>query len=263
MTTNALFAVDAVPRRVMPLIFLVDTSGSMDGAKIASLNVAVSETLKDVGEISKNNSDAQIKVAVLEFSSGTDWMYPQPIESESFKWQDLKAGGLTSLGAAYSELNEKLSKSHGFMAEPTGSRAPAMILITDGQPTDDYKHPLAKLQGNPWFKAGVKVAIAVGDEDTNVDVLAEFTGNKEAVLTVHNVDQLKKIIKTVSVSASRVASQSASVGVSSNGTPAPADTQSQVVDSVTNAIETDEGLQNVDQGDSTANSGTDDFSMWS
>lgn len=262
MATNDPFALDAVPRRVMPLIFLVDTSGSMDGAKIASLNTAVREALNDVGEISKNNSDAQIKVAVLEFSSGIDWMYPQPIESESFQWQDLKAGGLTSLGAAYGELNEKLSKSHGFMAEPTGSRAPAIILITDGQPTDDYKHPLAKLQGNPWFKAGVKVAIAVGDEDTNVDVLAEFTGNKEAVLTVHNVDQLKKIIKTVSVTASQVASQSASVGVSSNGTPAPADTQNLVVDGVTNAIETDDVLQHVDQGDSTVNSGTDDWGNW-
>lgn len=262
MEKNNPFELDAVPRRVMPLIFLVDTSGSMDGAKIASLNVAVQESLKDVGEISKNNSDAQIKVAVLEFSSGTQWMYPQPIESESFKWQDLKAGGLTSLGAAYSELNEKLSKSHGFMAEPTGSRAPAIILLTDGQPTDDYKHPLEKLKGNPWFKAGVKVAIAIGDEDTNVDILAEFTGNKEAVLTVHNVDQLKKIIKTVSVTASQVASQSASVGVSGSGSTTPADAQSQVVSSVTNAVDTDDALKNVDQGDSTANSGTDDWGNW-
>ena len=154
MATNDPFALDAVPRRVMPLIFLVDTSGSMDGAKIASLNTAVREALNDVGEISKNNSDAQIKVAVLEFSNGVQWMYPQPIESESFKWQDLTANGLTSLGAAYSELNEKLSKSQGFMTEPTGSRAPAMILITDGMPTDDYKHSLTKLKGNRWFQSG-------------------------------------------------------------------------------------------------------------
>ena len=144
MEKNNPFELDAVPRRVMPLIFLVDTSGSMDGAKIASLNVAVQESLKDVGEISKNNSDAQIKVAVLEFSNGTQWMYPQPIESEAFKWQDLQASGLTSLGAAYSELNEKLSKSHGFMAEPTGSRAPAIILLTAGQ--QEYPHWYRRLR---------------------------------------------------------------------------------------------------------------------
>ena len=81
--------------------------------------------------------------------------------------------------------------------------------------------------------------------DTNVNILAEFTGNKEAVLTVHNVDQLKKIIKTVSVTASQVASQSASVGVSGNGSTTPADAQSQVVSSVTNAVDTDDALKNV------------------
>ena len=125
------FALDAIPRRVMPLIFVVDTSGSMAGEKIASVNTAVRETLNDVGEISKNNADAQIKVAALQFSSGAQWMYPQPMQSETFKWQDLEASGITSLGAAYAELNEKLSRSHGFMAEPTGSRAPAIILLTD------------------------------------------------------------------------------------------------------------------------------------
>ena len=85
------FALDAIPRRVMPLIFVVDTSGSMAGEKIASVNTAVRETLNDVGEISKNNADAQIKVAALQFSSGAQWMYPQPMESETFKWQDLEA----------------------------------------------------------------------------------------------------------------------------------------------------------------------------
>ena len=256
------FELDALPRRVMPLIFVVDTSGSMAGAKIASVNTAVRDTLNDVGEISRNNADAQIKVAALEFSSGVQWMYPQPIESETFQWQDLEACGVTSLGAAYAELNEKLSRSHGFMAEPTGSRAPAIILLTDGMPTDEWKHPLAKLKNNPWFKAGVKVAIAIVDESTNVGVLEEFTGDKEAVITVHNVAQLKKIIKTVSVSASMVASQSASVSVSGSGTSAPADAQSQVVASVTSAIQSDDDLQKVDQGGSTANAGTDDFSNW-
>ena len=260
MTTNEPFELEAVPRRVMHLIFLVDTSGSMSGTKIASLNTAVRETLNDIGEISANNGDAQIKVAVLEFSSGAQWMYPQPEPSEDFKWQDLEASGLTSLGAAYSELNVKLSKSSGFMAEPTGSRAPAMILLTDGMPTDDYKRSLEKLKENRWFKAGVKVAVAIGDKDTNVDVLAEFTGNVEAVFTVHTTDQLKHIIRTVSVTASQVASQSASVSVSASG--APADAQSQMVANMTGAIQTDDSLKNVDQGKSTANAGTDDWAKW-
>lgn len=260
MRNNNIDSVDAVPRRVMHLIFLVDISGSMEGAKIASLNTAVREALNDVGEISKNNSDAQIKIAVLEFSNDIQWMYPQPQDSETFQWLDLRADGLTSLGAAYNELNNKLSKSHGFMAEPTGSRAPAIILLTDGQPTDEYRHALDKLNGNPWFKVGVKVAIAIGDEDTNVDTLTEFTGNREAVITVHNVDQLKRIIRTVSTTASMVASQSASAGVSPNSSIP--DNTTEVAKKIKEEITTDSTLSGVDQGNSTTNAGTDDWSNW-
>lgn len=257
------FSLDAVPRRVMPLIFVVDTSGSMEGAKIASLNTAVRDALVDVGEISKNNGDAQIKVGALEFSSGVNWMYPQLINAEEFQWQDLKEGGLTSLGAAYDELNNKLSRSHGFMAEPSGSRAPAIILLSDGVPTDDYKHSLEKLKGNPWYKVGVKVAIAIGD-DTDTDILAEFTGEKEAVITVHNVDQLKKIIRTVSVTASRVASQSASVDTKEkeDGTQSANDPNAQMKDALAGIKDNDPTLGGVDIGDTKTNFGTDDWGGW-
>lgn len=258
------FEVEAIPRRVMPLIFMVDTSGSMGGAKIAQLNTAVRESLNEVGEISKNNADAQIKVAALEFASNVQWMYPQLEDSESFKWYDLQAGGLTSFGAALNELNNKLSRSHGFMSEPKGTRAPAIILLSDGEPTDEYKHALEKIKGNPWFKIAVKVAIAIGD-DANRDVLAEFTGNIEAVITVHDTDQLKKIIHVVSVTSSMVASQSSSLTTSQtpNGTTSVvADPQKQVVDNIQNTISSDPSLAGVDQGSSTANAGTDDWGNW-
>ena len=261
MSNSNPFEVEAVPRRVMPLIFVVDTSGSMSGAKIASLNTAVREALNDVGEISKNNSDAQIKIAALEFSSDVNWMYPQPMEAEAFAWQDLTAGGLTSFCEALNELNAKLSTSHGFMAEPTGSRAPAIILLSDGEPTDEYSRALEKIKGNRWFNVAVKVAIAIGD-DADTNVLAEFTGNIEAVITVHTVDQLKKIIRTVSVTASQVASQSAPVGVSQENPNSSADLSTQVVNTITTAIDSDSSLAGVDQGTSTSNSGTDDWDNW-
>lgn len=255
------FSTDGVPRRVMPLIFMVDTSGSMGGAKIASLNTAVREALNDVGEISKNNSDAQIKVAALEFSSGADWMYDRLIEAESFQWQDLSAAGLTSFGAACTELNEKLSRSHGWMAEPTGTRAPAIILLSDGEPTDEWGHALEKLKGNQWFKVACKIAIAIGD-DADKNVLAEFTGNMESVITVHDVESLKKMIKAVSITSSMVNSQSSSVGGNNPGgtTPISNPTQ-QVIEQVKKDTDTDP-LSTIDFGTSTDNQGSDNWNDW-
>ena len=65
------------------------------------------------------------------------------------------------------------------------------FLLSDGEPTDNYKHGLEKLKQNNWFKKAIKVAVAIG-EDANKAVLAEFTGNKEAVLTVHTPEALTK-----------------------------------------------------------------------
>ena len=74
MKNDPFAIVDEIPRKVMTLFYLVDTSGSMAGAKIGALNTAVRETLPIIKEISENNSDSKIKISVLEFSSGCEWM---------------------------------------------------------------------------------------------------------------------------------------------------------------------------------------------
>ena len=247
--------VDEIPRKVLTLFYLVDTSGSMSGSKIGALNTAVRETLPIVNEISKSNSDSKIKIAVLEFSSGCEWMYPTPKDVEDFEWVDLDAGGLTSMGEAYEILSDKLSQSHGFMQEATGSFAPVILLLSDGVPTDDAEHGLQKLQANKWFKVATKIAIAIGNE-TYTQALVDFTGNEEAVLTVHTIDELKKIIRMVSVTASRVNSKTTSVGVDA---PSKAD---ETVNSIQKDISNDPTLAGIDVGTSNQSNSTDDWSGW-
>lgn len=137
----------SVPRRTMTLFFLIDTSGSMMGNKIGAVNDAVVNVLPMLDEISQSNPDAEIKVAALEFSNGTNWLYDEPKLASDFIWQDVQASGLTSLGAACAELNSKLSRS-GFMKAASGSFAPAIILLSDGGPTDDFQGGLNKLKMN-------------------------------------------------------------------------------------------------------------------
>lgn len=233
--------VDETPRRTMVLFFIADTSGSMRGDKIASLNTAIHEVIPYIDDINQKNPDALIKIAAMEFSSGTEWMYPQPVEAKDFQWRDLEAGGLTCLGEACTELCAKLS-TKAFMNEAKGSYAPAIILLSDGQPTDDYKRGLEKLRANNWFKAAIKVAINIGEEKVQT-VLEDFTGNSEAVLTVHTQEQLKGIIRFVSVTASQVASKTSSVG-----TDAPETKQEEAVIQINEGIQNDPTLEGVDVG---------------
>lgn len=58
-----------VPRRTMVVFFIVDTSGSMQGAKIGAVNSAIEEVLPEIAKISDENADAEIKIAVLDFST--------------------------------------------------------------------------------------------------------------------------------------------------------------------------------------------------
>ena len=237
----------------MTLIFLVDTSGSMEGEKMGQVNDTIENILPEIGEISSTNADAEIKIAVLEFSSGIEWMYPEPISAEDFTWQNLEAGGLTRMDEAFKVLNTNLSQTTGFMKEAAGSFAPAIIMLSDGEPTQEYKHALEKLKANNWFKAAIKVAISIGD-DGNKDILVDFTGTKEAVYTVHNREQLKKIIRFVSVTASQVASSHSSVGKE-----APTTKQEEFVDKMNDADNTSDTFDGVDIGDETTNAGTDDW----
>ena len=194
-------------RRKMILFFLVDKSGSMLGSKIGSVNDAIDNVLPMIHEISVNNADAEINVSALEFSDGTRWLYNEPKPANEFVWQQVTANGMTSLGEACIELNNKLSRKTGFMTSPSGYFAPAIILLSDGEPTDNYEAGIALLKQNNWFKNAIKIAIAIGD-DADKDVLKEFTGSSEAVITVHNIEALKTMIRVIAISSSKIGSQS-------------------------------------------------------
>ena len=236
---------ESVPRRTMTMFFLIDTSGSMEGSKIGAVNSAMEDVMPIIGDISENNPDAEIKIAVLDFSSDVKWLYDEPKTASNFQWRDVDADGLTSLGYACLKLEEKLHKNSGFMNSASGSYAPTIILMSDGAPTDNYQSGLGILKQNNWFKAAVKFAIAIGD-DADLDVLAEFTGNKEAVLTVHNIDALKKIIRLVSVTSSQIASKSTSSSDKSK--------QDQVTDAINDQVN---GMDGVDGVDTTSIGGDD------
>ena len=66
---------ESVPRRTMTLVFVVDTSGSMEGNKIGAVNDAIRNVIPMLKDISDNNADAEIKIAALDFSSNVKWLY--------------------------------------------------------------------------------------------------------------------------------------------------------------------------------------------
>ena len=209
-----------ITRRMCPVIFLLDASGSMDGAPIGAVNSAIENVLPILSSMNQGNPDAEIKFAVLAFSYGADWLTGTELVSpENYVWRNsLNADGPTSMGAAFQELNRKLSVKDGFMKCASGSVAPVLFLLSDGAPTDDYKSGLRQLEANSWYKVAVRVAIGYS-EDCNDDVLREFTGNPETVLHTDNPNDLKKLIQFVTITSSMVASKGKSAIAGRTATP--------------------------------------------
>lgn len=205
-----------IPRKLLPIIYVIDTSGSMEGYKISSVNEAIRETVDVLREISEENPSAELKIGILTFSSNAEWITQDGFKFlEDYYWNDLQAGGLTDFGSALCELDKKLSRN-GFLDDPIGYKIPVIIFLSDGEPTDDnWESVLVKTEANnKWFQMATKIAIAV--ENANEEVLAKIVGNRNSVIHIDDMGTLKKLITVVSVVASRVGSESRTNGGSQN-----------------------------------------------
>lgn len=203
-----------IVKKEMVLFFVIDTSGSMAGTKIGAVNTAIREVIPELRGI--GGSDAVIKIAVLLFSTAVQWMYKEPVSVDDFQWNTIEAGGVTALGAACEELNDKMSRNT-FLKAASASVAPAIFLMSDGDPTDDYKHGLAKLKNNRWFKNAIRVAVGIGTEDdVSTENLADFAGSSEAVIYTPTAVELRKMIRFVSITSSQIGSVSQPISESGN-----------------------------------------------
>lgn len=206
--------------RPIHFFWVVDCSGSMYGEKIGIVNNTIQECIPEMRSAADNNPNAQLLIRALQFSSGASWITTAPVPVEDYGWEDMEANGLTQLGQAFDLLAAQLS----IPPMPERALPPVIVLLSDGQPTDDYKKGLANLQKLPWFRKAVKIAISIG-QDADDEVLLEFTGNKELVLQANNATALAKMIKWASTTASMVSAPSSKPMNSVEAAPSTGDAQ--------------------------------------
>lgn len=164
-----------IARRPLHFFLLVDCSGSMalDG-RIQALNTAVREAIPHMRRSAAANVGAEVFIRVIAFSNGAHWHVAEPMSVHDFSWSDVTASGVTDLGAALRLLTEAVSGD----AMPQRALPPVAVLVSDGQPTDDFEAALAELVATDWGAPMVRLAIAIG-RDADREVLQSFIGNAE------------------------------------------------------------------------------------
>lgn len=185
--------------KTLHFIWLVDCSGSMaqdDYAKISALNNAVRECLPVLRDAARENS-VRVLLRALAFSTSFHWHIATPTPIEEVQWEDLSADGRTDLGAALQELAREMQVLERDAS--SGSFVPpAIVLVSDGHPTDEFGAGLKALMATTWGSKAARIAVGIGD-DAHEETLSRFMGNDEIpVLGANEPDALVTLLKWAS-----------------------------------------------------------------
>jgi len=185
-----------VRRKVLPVIYVIDTSDGMCGERIAKVNQAMPEMALALKDISDNDFYAEIKIAVLQFSSEAKWQTQGLVDMQSFRWDPMEAGGEANFSDMLDALHTKLSRSQ-YLNSDTGVFIPILFFVSVGNPADAdgaWKKRLEWVnRNNKWFFHSTKIAMAV-DEESDKRMLAELIGTPELVIGLDEFNILKNLL---------------------------------------------------------------------
>lgn len=153
-----------------PVILVLDTSGSMQGAPIAALNEGIKAFKQDV--LRDTQAMLSVEVSLIAFGKGVQQIQDF-VTIEYFDPPQLKADGLTPMGEALSlaldvlEKRKLVYKNHGIPYY-----RPWIFLITDGAPTDSWHAAAQRLQ-----KAEVenRLLFSVAVQGADMDTLKQIS----------------------------------------------------------------------------------------
>lgn len=193
MATLKEFTVAAA--RPLPVVLLADVSGSMaaDG-KIAALNAAVTEMQAAFAE--EDDAQAEIHMAVVTFGGAAALHLPLTPAAQ-MQWAPMHAKGMTPMGAALDIVTTLIEDREQV---PSRAYRPTVVLVSDGQPNDEWQGPLARFHQSERAAKAQRFALGIG-ADADHDVLRTFLGDPEGrVFEAHEAREVRKFFRWVTMS---------------------------------------------------------------
>ena len=189
-----------ISSRPLHFIILADRSGSMKGEKIQALNFAVADMMTHLQEWERDQEAARLYIRAVAFGDDVTWHVEQPTPVRDLRWRALVADGRTRMGLALQTVAEVLAPDR----LERRALQPALLLITDGKPTDDFEAGLAALFATPAGRSALRLGLALG-QGADEQVLTRFIGNRDVpVLHADNAEEIKARLVAVSIAVSRM-----------------------------------------------------------
>ena len=160
--------------RQMPVILLLDTSGSMGGSKIQTLNEAVSEMITELAKVDDGVGFLRISVITFGGQEATELIHHAPV-GEILSPQ-LTARGRTPMGSAFALAQQLIENDEEL---PSNAYRPTLALVSDGIPTDKgWQDRLQELISSERGEKSTRLAVAVGP-DADREMLRTFMSGVE------------------------------------------------------------------------------------
>jgi uncharacterized protein YegL len=166
------FAENPEPR--CPCLLLLDTSGSMQGARVRELNEGLHAFKGDL--VKDPLASRRVEVAVVTFDSQVR-VVQDFVTADRFEPPALTAQGLTFMGTAIGQaLDMVAARKAQYRENGVAYYRPWVFMITDGEPQGESKEAIEEAaQRIRDEEAGKRVAFfAVGVESANMERLKDI-----------------------------------------------------------------------------------------
>ena len=206
----------------LPVILLLDTSSSMrtvtnpedvretgqtgyeDGrqvryveggiSRISVLNNCVRKMINTFSRFERDSTE--LLVSIITFGADTRMTVP-PTSASNVRFNDLQANGNTPLGQAL-DIAKTLIEDKTQI--PSRAYRPLVVLVSDGEPNDDWEGRLTDFIQNGRTAKCDRMALAIGAE-ADRNMLARFIeGTDRNVFEADAADQIESFFKFVTMS---------------------------------------------------------------
>ena len=178
----------------LPVVLLLDVSGSMGGTSITELNNAVETMIAEFAD--QQTNEIEILISVITFGAEVKWHLPYT-PANQVVWSSLEANGATPMGTAFAMTKAMIEDKN-----VTVSRAyrPTLVLVSDGGPTDDWQDNLARLVNEGRSQKCDRLAMAIGT-GADSQVLNQFIdGTEHTVFQAKDASKIKEFFQFVTMS---------------------------------------------------------------
>lgn len=188
----------------LPVILLLDVSGSMYGEKIDSLYDSVTDMLQAFDEARVR--EKIIDVAIITFGDdfGLHTPYTPVQELRKAGVKPFRASGNTPMGAALKMAKAMIEDK---ATTPSHIYRPAVVLVSDGEPNDNWKQPMDAFIKDGRSAKCQRFAVAIG-ADANRDILRRFCGGDDTLFYAERASDIVDAFSQISMSVSTRAASS-------------------------------------------------------